>query len=125
MINHEKKTDRQERIPSFNQNNIRKAKVVVNGAGATGNEVIKCLALTGFGYAYITDMDSISTSNLSRTVLFNENDVGKRKAATAAERYCAMNIDGGKADAFDGDLCHGELVSILVWEYLCHSVSTH
>lgn len=107
MSDHERKTDRQERIPNFLQSNIRKAKVAVIGAGATGNEVLKCLALTGFGYVYITDMDHISTSNLSRTVLFNENDVGKRKAQTAAERYCDMCIETARADVFDGDLCHG------------------
>lgn len=107
MIVYERKTDRQERIPHFLQCNIRNARVAVVGAGATGNEVLKCLALTGFGYVYITDMDCISTSNLSRTVLFNENDVGKRKAPTAAERYCSMCIENGSADVFDGDLCHG------------------
>ena len=107
MLIQERTTDRQERIPSFLQSCIRNTKVAVIGAGATGNEVLKCLALTGFGYVFITDMDHISTSNLSRTVLFTQEDVGKRKAATAAERFCAMNIDKGKADFFDGDLCHG------------------
>jgi len=107
MSDHERKTDRQERIPNFLQSNIRKAKVAVVGAGATGNEVLKCLALTGFGYVYITDMDHISTSNLSRTVLFTENDIGKRKAQTAAERYCGMCIETAGADVFDGDLCRG------------------
>ena len=106
MSDHERKTDRQERIPNFLQSNIRKAKVAVIGAGATGNEVLKCLALTGFGYVYITDMDHISTSNLSRTILFNEDDVGKRKAQTAAERYCDMCIETARADVLDGDLCH-------------------
>lgn len=104
----EKKTDRQERIPHFRQDAIRDTKVAVIGAGATGNEVLKCLALTGFRYVFITDMDHISTSNLSRTVLFTENDVGKRKASTAAERFRGMCIDDdAAADYFDGDLCHG------------------
>lgn len=107
MIDHESKTDRQERIPHFRQSSIRNAKIAVIGAGATGNELLKCLALTGFTKVFICDMDHISTSNLSRTVLFTEHDVGKRKAQTAAERYCAMCVDGGTADVFDGDLCHG------------------
>lgn len=104
----EKKTDRQERIPHFCQSAIRDTRIAVIGAGATGNEVLKCLALTGFRYVFITDMDHISTSNLSRTVLFNEKDVGKRKANTAAERFRDMCIDDEPvADFFDGDLCHG------------------
>ena len=107
MEHKESKTDRQERIPNFRQQMIHDTRVCVVGAGATGNEVLKCLALTGFGYVFIPDMDIISTSNLSRTVLFTEKDVGAGKAITAAERFCQMNIDQCKADHFDGDICHG------------------
>ncbi len=103
----ENKTDRQERIPYFDQKAIRNTSVLVVGAGATGNEVLKCLALTGFGYVFVADMDHISTSNLSRTVLFTEKDVGRRKAPVAAERFTNMSIDDGIADFYDGDLCHG------------------
>lgn len=104
----ESKTDRQERIPHFKQPVIRKAKIAVIGAGATGNEVLKCLALTGFHYVFIADMDHISTSNLSRTVLFDEDDVGAPKAETAAKRYCKMCIEkDAHADSFGGDLCYG------------------
>ncbi len=108
MYSEEKKTDRQERIPHFIQAAIRNARIGVMGAGATGNEVLKCLALTGFRYVFITDMDSISNSNLSRTVLYSADDLGKRKAATAAARYCALCVDEAPAaDWFEGDLCHG------------------
>lgn len=103
----EKKTDRQERIPDFSQQTIREARIGVIGAGATGNEVLKNLALVGFGYVYCSDMDHISSSNISRTVLFTEKDIGKRKAVLAAERFQAMNIDNGVADYYDGDICHG------------------
>lgn len=102
----ETKTDRQERIPHFEQASICNAKVMVVGAGASGNEVLKNLALIGFRYIFVADFDDISTSNLSRTVLFRADDVGKRKSATAAERFLEMNIeDTAKADSFDGDLC--------------------
>ena len=101
----ERTTDRQERIPGFKQSVIQNAKVMVIGAGATGNEVLKNLALTGFGYVFISDMDTISTSNLSRTVLFAPSDLGKPKAETAAQRYVEMNICRGTADFFDGDVC--------------------
>ncbi len=102
----ESKTDRQEHIPHFEQKSVCNTRICVMGAGATGNEVLKCLALTGFGYVFITDMDHISTSNLSRTVLFTEADVGKRKAGTAAERFCSMSISSASSDYLDGDLCH-------------------
>lgn len=99
-------TDRQERIPHFTQAALNQGKVLVVGAGATGNEVLKNLALVGCGYVLICDLDDISTSNLSRTVLFTADDVGKRKAETAARRFEAMNIAHGCADSFDGDVCY-------------------
>lgn len=108
VLNHEmieSTTDRQERIPGFMQSLLRNAKVMVIGAGATGNEVLKNLALTGFGYVFITDMDTISTSNLSRTVLFSPADVGKPKAETAAHRFIEMNIAAGRAEYLNGDAC--------------------
>lgn len=107
MENAERKTDRQERIPDFSQKTIHETRIGVIGAGATGNEVLKNLALVGVGYVYCTDMDHIASSNISRTVLFTEKDVGARKAVLAVERFQMMNIDNGVADYFDGDICHG------------------
>ncbi|MBR1735671.1 MAG: ThiF family adenylyltransferase, partial [Firmicutes bacterium] len=84
------------------------AKILVVGAGATGNEVIKNLALLGVGNILICDMDRIDTSNLSRTVLFSKDDVGKKKAKTAAERAAEMSVDPEfRVDYFDGDIVYG------------------
>lgn len=104
---YESKTDRQERIPHFRQSYIRNARVAVLGAGADGNEVLKCLALTGFGGLFIADMDVIAKSNLSRTVLFHDDDVGKSKVAVAAERYRQLCTEDARVDTYDGDICHG------------------
>ena len=76
--------DRQERIEWWSQQKLRDARVLVVGAGAIGNETLKNLALLGVGNILICDMDTISTSNLSRTVLFRKEDTGKKKAETAA-----------------------------------------
>jgi molybdopterin/thiamine biosynthesis adenylyltransferase len=69
----------------WDQKKISSARIVVVGAGALGNEIIKNLALLGFEQVVIVDLDSIEHSNLSRTVLYRADDVGKPKAATAAE----------------------------------------
>ena len=75
------------------------------GAGATGNETLKNLALLGVGNILVCDMDSISTSNLSRTVLFRREDAGKGKAETAARRTKEMSLEETCAvDWFDGDV---------------------
>lgn len=69
----------------WDQKRLTQAKIVVIGAGALGNEIIKNLALLGFGQVLIVDMDTIENSNLSRSVLFRENDNGQKKAEIAAK----------------------------------------
>ncbi len=76
--------NRQQLIKGWDQEALQNAAVMVVGAGALGNEIIKNLALLGIGQILIIDFDEIELSNLSRTVLFNEKDIGKSKAAAAA-----------------------------------------
>lgn len=73
-------------IPWWDQEKIQNAKIMVVGAGALGNELVKNLTLLGIGNILILDMDSIENSNLTRSVLFRRNDVGRYKAEVAAER---------------------------------------
>lgn len=87
--------DRQERIVGWDQQKLRDSRVLVFGAGAIGNETLKNLALLGIGNIYIVDFDTVSTSNLSRTVLFRRSDKGKRKAEIAAERTRELALEEG------------------------------
>jgi molybdopterin/thiamine biosynthesis adenylyltransferase len=64
--------DRQKRISGWDQNKIVNATVMVIGAGATGNEVVKNLVLTGVGKIVLIDYDFINISNLNRCVLFDK-----------------------------------------------------
>jgi len=68
----------------WDQKRIRESKVLVIGAGALGNEIIKNLALLGFGNVLIADLDLIEDSNLSRSVLYRGKDNGQPKAEVAA-----------------------------------------
>jgi adenylyltransferase/sulfurtransferase len=90
-------------ISWWQQEVVRNATVLVVGAGALGNEVIKNLALMGIGNILIADFDTIEDSNLSRSVLFRAEDRGRRKVDAAAEGAKALNPDV-KLKAWHGDI---------------------
>ncbi len=77
----------------FRKDRVRDARVLVAGAGALGNEVIKNLALFGIGRLFVVDFDRIEVSNLTRSVLFREEDAFSHrfKAEVAAERAMEIN----------------------------------
>ena len=82
-----------EFISWWEREKVQKAKVLVVGAGALGNEVIKNLALMGVGNIFIVDFDKIEAANLSRSVLFRETDNNRSKAEVAAARAKSINPD--------------------------------
>ena len=80
-------------IPWWRQERLASARVLVVGAGALGNEVLKNLALLGVGTVYLIDLDAVEPSNLSRSVLFRAEDGGQGKAEVAARRAREINPD--------------------------------
>jgi len=86
-----------DRLGTFNfiswwdREKVENAKILVVGAGALGNEVIKNLVLMGVGNIYIIDFDTIEAANLSRSPLFRESDSGRKKAEVAAARAKELN----------------------------------
>ena len=87
-------TDRYGRlrlIPWWRQERLAAARVLVVGAGALGNEVLKNLVLVGAGTVYVIDLDTVEPSNLSRSVLFRAEDGGQPKAVVAARRSIEIN----------------------------------
>ena len=77
----------------FKKEKVKNARVLVAGAGALGNEVVKNLALFGVGHIYVCDFDRIEISNLTRSVLFREEDAYNHayKAEIVAKRAKEIN----------------------------------
>jgi adenylyltransferase/sulfurtransferase len=90
-------------ISWWERDTVQAAKVMVIGAGALGNEVLKNLALMGIGNLFIVDFDTIEAANLSRSVLFRETDNGLPKSKTAAERIKQLSPDV-HVQYFQGDI---------------------
>ncbi|HEU0184018.1 MAG TPA: ThiF family adenylyltransferase [Blastocatellia bacterium] len=113
-IHPEGRYHRQSLIPWWDQQRVAKARVLVVGAGALGNEILKLLALTGVGSVLLIDMDIIERSNLSRTVLFRETDEGCYKAEVAARRVMEIN-PGTRAVGYPYNVEHKVGLGVFLW----------
>ncbi|HEX2786931.1 MAG TPA: ThiF family adenylyltransferase [Ignavibacteria bacterium] len=92
-IDVDNKYSRFELISWWDQSILKNAKILVVGCGALGNEIVKNLAMLGVGNIFVVDMDKVEKSNLTRSVLFREEDEGKYKAEIIAKRAKEINKD--------------------------------
>jgi molybdopterin/thiamine biosynthesis adenylyltransferase len=82
---------RQAQVPGLDPDILAARRIVVVGAGAVGNEVVKNLALMGVGRIELIDFDRVELHNLTRSIFLRESDVGQPKAAALAAR--AAEVD--------------------------------
>jgi molybdopterin/thiamine biosynthesis adenylyltransferase len=96
------------------QQALKRARVLVVGAGGLGSPAIAYLAGAGVGTLGIADHDTVSLSNLQRQVIHTSEAAGEPKAASAARFARALNphvtvvqhgepIDAGNAQAVMAD----------------------
>lgn len=98
----------------WDQEKLRSARVLVIGAGALGNEILKNLALLGFANIVVVDLDSIEQSNLSRSILYRASDVGRRKADVAAD--ATRNIfPEARVHPITANVVHGLGLGLFAW----------
>ncbi len=75
------------------QARLAAARVLVVGAGGLGSTVLPLLAGAGVGRLRVIDPDVVEETNLHRQILFRQGDLGRPKAAVAAEALSALNPD--------------------------------
>lgn len=96
MLNEKEKYrySRQLKLQGFGevaQENLKRSKVLVVGAGGLGCPVIQYLAAAGIGKLIVIDHDTVNETNLPRQILFGQKDIGQNKAIAAAEKIQIIN----------------------------------
>jgi len=105
---------RQSLIEWWDQRRVAAARILVVGAGALGNEIVKLLALIGSGRTLVYDLDRIERSNLSRSVLFREADEGLPKAEVAVRQLRELNPDV-RGQAVCGNVLASAGLGVFLW----------
>ena len=86
--------NRQTMLPEIGdegQEKLKKAKVLVIGAGGLGCPILQYIATAGVGTIGIIDFDRIEIHNLHRQILYTEDQVGSSKALMAKKKLQALN----------------------------------
>jgi molybdopterin/thiamine biosynthesis adenylyltransferase len=78
-------------IGGVGQLRLRKARVLVIGAGGLGSPVLLYLAAAGIGTLGVVDHDRVDVSNLQRQILFDSTSRGQPKVVAAAEHLHRVN----------------------------------
>jgi molybdopterin/thiamine biosynthesis adenylyltransferase len=73
------------------QQKLKRARVLVIGAGGLGAPVLQYLAAAGVGTLGIVDDDTVSLSNLQRQVIHDTGALGEAKVDSAAEAIARIN----------------------------------
>ena len=73
------------------QEKLKRAKALIVGTGGLGSPIAMYLTAAGVGTIRIIDHDRVELSNLNRQVLHWDENIGMRKADSAAEKLRKLN----------------------------------
>nr|YP_009391936.1 Molybdopterin biosynthesis protein [Acrosorium ciliolatum]ARW60080.1 Molybdopterin biosynthesis protein [Acrosorium ciliolatum] len=80
-----------ENIGLNGQKRLKKAKILVIGAGGLGCPALMYLVVSGIGYIGIIDNDYIDLSNLNRQILYSLDDINHMKTTSAKNKIKNIN----------------------------------
>ena len=86
--------DRQIRIKGLGKSGqlkLKKARVMVAGAGGLGCPAVLYLVAAGIGYVAVVDSENVELSNLNRQVLHWSDDIGRSKGVSLIEKLRQLN----------------------------------
>ena len=82
-----------KKIGTIGQKKLLKSSVLIVGAGGLGSPIAIYLTALGIGNIGIIDKDIVETSNLSRQIIFSNNDIKKMKSSIAIGKLKKLNPD--------------------------------
>ena len=82
------------------QRRLKRARVLLVGAGGLGSPAVLYLAAAGVGTLGLVDFDVVDFSNLQRQIIHGAADVGRSKLDSAKARIEALNAEV-RVETFD------------------------
>ena len=100
-----------KKVGVIGQKKLFKSNILIIGAGGLGSPIAFYLAAMGIGKIGIVDKDKVEVSNLSRQIIFSNNDIGKSKSLIAIKKISKINPDI-KVLSFNQKLTHKNIKKI-------------
>jgi adenylyltransferase/sulfurtransferase len=101
-----------DEVGEAGQRQLKRASVLIVGAGGLGSPAALYLAAAGVGRLGIVDFDTVDLTNLQRQLLHDSNGVGQKKTASARARLSAIN-PFVQVEAIDEELTAANALTIV------------
>tara|TARA_Y100000590_G_scaffold429695_1_gene542517 strand:+ start:3961 stop:4719 length:759 start_codon:yes stop_codon:yes gene_type:complete len=82
-----------KKIGATGQKKLLRSSVLIVGAGGLGSPIAIYLAALGIGKIGVIDKDKVEISNLARQIIFDTNDINKKKSSVAINKIKKINPD--------------------------------